>query len=65
MLLTVVVGIAFIGLAMLGLAVGVIFKKRTPLKGACGSAVTRSSGNDTCESCNCHGDGEVQAVQIQ
>ncbi len=50
---TLLVGMAVFALAFLGLAIGVIFRKKTPLRGSCHSAAEGRPG----ESCACGADG--------
>jgi hypothetical protein len=49
---TVLVAIGVFALAVLGLSIGVVLRKRTPLKGSCKAAAT----DGACESCACHPD---------
>ena len=50
------IGIAVFAVAIAGLSLGVIFKKRTPLKGSCHSAAAafdEGSEGGRCSSCSC------------
>ena len=57
--MTVIAGsIVLFAIAILFLSVGVILKKRTPLKGACHAPLRQSNGGEgtdpgACESCAC------------
>lgn len=53
---TLILGCAFFSMAVLGISLGVIFKKRTPLKGHCHQPVDGSEG---CASC---GDSPKECV---
>jgi hypothetical protein len=49
----VVVVIGVFGVSLTLLSLGVIFRKRTPLKAACGSAVKGKMDRGVCDSCTC------------
>lgn len=58
---TVLIAAAVFALAVLGLSVGVIFKKRTPLKGSCHSADENDGGGQgACASCTCKTGGGAE-----
>jgi hypothetical protein len=50
---TMILSILFFALAVLGLSIGVILKKRTPLKGECHGPV---DGGGTCSTCGAGAD---------
>jgi hypothetical protein len=55
-MLTIAISIIAFIIALALLSVGVMLKKRTPLKGSCGSAATRGetgSKEHVCEACSC------------
>ena len=54
---TLILGTIAIGLAMFALSIGVVFKKRTPLKGECHGPV---DGGGSCSSC---GGGSADACK--
>ena len=56
---TMILSVIFFGIAVLGLALGVILKKRTPLKGECHAPV---DGGGTCATCG-SGYGEPCGVE--
>jgi hypothetical protein len=67
MIATLIVTFGVFALAMLGLSIGVIFGKKTPLKGSCGAPLKHKPGQEyECNSCNCHDDKKptVRPVQI-
>jgi len=50
-----------VAVAMFFLAIGIIFKKKTPLKGSCHAPMKHEAGSSyECGACSCHGDEEEQ-----
>ena len=56
----IVLAIGVFALALVGLSIGVLLGKRTPLKGSCGAVVANHSAVkdelQVCDSCTCGGD---------
>ncbi len=59
---TVLISLVVFALAVLGLSIGTVLKKRTPLKGSCGGVanMTSNGGGQDCESCSCSGTVQIQ-----
>ena len=53
----ILITVLVVAVAMFFLALGVIFGKRTPLKGSCGSVVDKDHADYQCEGCTCQDDG--------